>query len=533
MMNSESIDRTVVPPLTSVRKIFNESGDQKEMLSSWNNKNQLENEVVERSESKKNQISLLDFPGSSVTDHSKTRENTSKTERTESQNEAVIFSSPVFYDRSSRNSSSMVSFTEKQITALEEKTYELKKYLEETSTKTSELATTGVYRKDKKSAVCLQETEQKESNDNSMTELFSLSNSPADYYSRNSSSLSVEELLQEQEYNFAQFRQQIQEQHKHQMETLLHQQMEQRKSLQEKLANQEVLLAQGPGFIKETERNHQKPLMEGNISESLKETPDTPENFHNDTSLGSNITFPVNQANSLRKQSLIEEIGSSALPPKETPIFHVPSDSVIKDLSTHPVVSQVLEDKATGVPSEFKQMPSSVAEIPPEALDPAMKSKFDHLTAAAKGFLTRLLMKSDRVQGVIQTIKDTLECALKFHQETPIKKGYVTLQDAELHKRLLTQLTAACYELHSIFFRTFYQRKNGNHCSVQKEFQRKATSQFTCRNSIKSRTCKENVFSNSQILGKEERKSRKLCYDKASKFTSWHEKFYEYQAAGG
>ncbi|XP_076323162.1 centriolar coiled coil protein 110kDa isoform X2 [Tachypleus tridentatus] len=452
MDNRKIIDKTVVSSSTSVIKIFNESGDQKEMLPSWNNKNQLENEVVERSESKQNRVSLLVYPRSFVTDNLKTNEKACKTERTEPQNEAVISSSPIVYDGSSRNLSSMVSFTENQIMALEEKSHELKKYLEETSTEASELAKTGVYRKDKKSAVFLQEREQNKNNGNSITELTSC-NSPSDCFSRTSNSLSVEELLQEQEYNFAQFRQQLQEQHKHQMEALLHQQIKQRKSLQDKITNQEIQLAQGPGFIKEAEINYQKSLKKGNFSESVKEVPDT-ENFYDDTSPGSDIIFPVNQPHSLRKQSLIGENDSFALPPKETPVFHVPFDYVSKDLSAHTEVSQVVKDgdKAADVLSKFTQMPSSVIKIPPEALDPAMKLKFDRLTAAAKGFLTRLLMKSDRVQGVIQTIKDTLECALKFHQETPIKKGYVTLQDAELHKRLLTQLTAACYELHRIFF---------------------------------------------------------------------------------
>lgn len=85
--------------------------------------------------------------------------------------------------------------------------------------------------------------------------------------------------------------------------------------------------------------------------------------------------------------------------------------------------------------------------------DPEMQAKFNRVSAAVKGYLTRRLMKTERVQNIIQTIKDTLICALKFHQETPIKKGKITIKDAELHKRLIAQLTSACYELHDIFFK--------------------------------------------------------------------------------
>lgn len=55
--------------------------------------------------------------------------------------------------------------------------------------------------------------------------------------------------------------------------------------------------------------------------------------------------------------------------------------------------------------------------------DPEMQAKFNRVSAAVKGYLTRRLMKTERVQNIIQTIKDTLICALKFHQETLLFKN--------------------------------------------------------------------------------------------------------------
>ncbi|CAN8008342.1 unnamed protein product [Ixodes pacificus] len=88
-----------------------------------------------------------------------------------------------------------------------------------------------------------------------------------------------------------------------------------------------------------------------------------------------------------------------------------------------------------------------------ETLDPRWRRSFARLTALVRGHLTRRLMKTDRVQTIIQTIKDTLECALALHQEPHIRCGTITSQDLELHQRLITQLTAACHELHDVFFR--------------------------------------------------------------------------------
>ncbi|KAI4470107.1 centriolar coiled-coil protein [Holotrichia oblita] len=71
------------------------------------------------------------------------------------------------------------------------------------------------------------------------------------------------------------------------------------------------------------------------------------------------------------------------------------------------------------------------------------------INAAVKGFLIRRLMKTDRVQGLIQTIRDALICAMQLHSET---SDCINESDVELHRRLIQQVSAACYEFHDVFF---------------------------------------------------------------------------------
>ncbi|CAH0546225.1 unnamed protein product [Brassicogethes aeneus] len=69
------------------------------------------------------------------------------------------------------------------------------------------------------------------------------------------------------------------------------------------------------------------------------------------------------------------------------------------------------------------------------------------ICAHAKGYLTRRLYRTDKVQGLIDTIKDTLLCALQLHNAENIDE-----YDIELHRRLIQQVSAACYAFHDLFF---------------------------------------------------------------------------------
>ncbi|CAL1541771.1 unnamed protein product [Lymnaea stagnalis] len=90
--------------------------------------------------------------------------------------------------------------------------------------------------------------------------------------------------------------------------------------------------------------------------------------------------------------------------------------------------------------------------VPSEALLPELQAKFARVSAVAKGFLTRCLLRSDKVQELIKTIHDTREFAFNFQTETPIKKGVFTSQDRALLERIIAQLQAALLDIHEIFF---------------------------------------------------------------------------------
>lgn len=81
-----------------------------------------------------------------------------------------------------------------------------------------------------------------------------------------------------------------------------------------------------------------------------------------------------------------------------------------------------------------------------------IQTKFNKITAVAKGFLTRRLMQTDKLKQLRQTVKDTMEFIRSFQSEAPLKRGVVSAQDASLQERVLAQLRAALYGIHDIFF---------------------------------------------------------------------------------
>uniref|UniRef100_A0A2A4K6Q2 Centriolar coiled-coil protein of 110 kDa n=1 Tax=Heliothis virescens TaxID=7102 RepID=A0A2A4K6Q2_HELVI len=78
---------------------------------------------------------------------------------------------------------------------------------------------------------------------------------------------------------------------------------------------------------------------------------------------------------------------------------------------------------------------------------PEERAAATKIVAVAKGYLVRRLMRTDRVQATVQTIKDALLCALQLHQDREGIRG----ADVDLHRRLIQQITAACYSLHDTF----------------------------------------------------------------------------------
>lgn len=73
------------------------------------------------------------------------------------------------------------------------------------------------------------------------------------------------------------------------------------------------------------------------------------------------------------------------------------------------------------------------------------------LAAAAQGFLTRRLLKTERVAQLVRTVRDTQQFLKTFQQQSPYK-GLCSRQDLMLHERVTLQLRATRYEIYDIFF---------------------------------------------------------------------------------
>lgn len=74
------------------------------------------------------------------------------------------------------------------------------------------------------------------------------------------------------------------------------------------------------------------------------------------------------------------------------------------------------------------------------------------MSAYVKGYLTRRLLKTEKVQEIVRTIQDTKQFAYSFQTETPIKRGVFSHQDRDLLDRIIAQLQAALLDIHEIFF---------------------------------------------------------------------------------
>nr|XP_046261814.1 uncharacterized protein si:ch73-100l22.3 isoform X2 [Scatophagus argus] len=74
------------------------------------------------------------------------------------------------------------------------------------------------------------------------------------------------------------------------------------------------------------------------------------------------------------------------------------------------------------------------------------------LLAAVKGFLTRRLLKTERVAQLVRTIRDTQQFLQALQQQSPGSREFCSRQDLLLQERVTLQLRAARYEVNDIFF---------------------------------------------------------------------------------
>ncbi|XP_051792194.1 uncharacterized protein LOC114664944 isoform X1 [Erpetoichthys calabaricus] len=74
------------------------------------------------------------------------------------------------------------------------------------------------------------------------------------------------------------------------------------------------------------------------------------------------------------------------------------------------------------------------------------------IAAAVKGYLTRRLLQTERLMGLIRIIKDTRQFIQSLESQSPGKTGFNSRRDLSLEERVLLQLRSALYEFHDIFF---------------------------------------------------------------------------------
>ena len=90
------------------------------------------------------------------------------------------------------------------------------------------------------------------------------------------------------------------------------------------------------------------------------------------------------------------------------------------------------DEPMTSIPlaESFPNAESQNIDIPEDAYLPKYAQGWARLTALARGFLVRRLIKTDKVQDLKRTIRDTVVCAVKLHKDTGTY--FLQTQSAEL-----------------------------------------------------------------------------------------------------
>ncbi|GFQ81984.1 uncharacterized protein TNCT_213002 [Trichonephila clavata] len=83
--------------------------------------------------------------------------------------------------------------------------------------------------------------------------------------------------------------------------------------------------------------------------------------------------------------------------------------------------------------------------------DPNLLKKFEKLPAFVKGYLTRRLFKTERVQGLIKTLQDTAVLIGKLSEELTAKGDSVSEHDVDFHRQLIVQLMTTFHNVYDIF----------------------------------------------------------------------------------
>ncbi|KAJ8731089.1 hypothetical protein PYW07_004253 [Mythimna separata] len=164
----------------------------------------------------------------------------------------------------------------------------------------------------------------------------------------------------------------------------------------------------------------------------------------NDTMADLNVTFPSdNDDGNFNEDN--NSVITSHVYAKEIKTIH--ATSAVHSSSAEKAIRNMERTIHNSINSTNSLALASRAKFNIQQATPKERAAATKIVALAKGYLVRRLMRTDRVQATVQTIKDALLCALQLHQDREGIRG----ADVDLHRRLIQQITAACYSLHDTF----------------------------------------------------------------------------------
>ncbi|XP_036392288.1 centriolar coiled-coil protein of 110 kDa [Megalops cyprinoides] len=114
-----------------------------------------------------------------------------------------------------------------------------------------------------------------------------------------------------------------------------------------------------------------------------------------------------------------------------------------------PLSSSRLKDAATSLSPGGSPAPPGPALSRPWTPVPAWRPL---VAAAVRGYLTRRLLRTERVTQLLRTVKDSRQLLQSLQTQTPGRGEGGSRQDLLLQERVLLQLRSARYELHDVVF---------------------------------------------------------------------------------
>ncbi|KAL4706081.1 hypothetical protein ACJJTC_001679 [Scirpophaga incertulas] len=160
----------------------------------------------------------------------------------------------------------------------------------------------------------------------------------------------------------------------------------------------------------------------------------------NDTMADLNVTFQTDQSND--NSFNMNETVVNQFDGKDTTIVHETQTISMAVSSTPDINAEQVIDISQNKPTAMLQVKPTFSSNP----TPQEREAATRIVACARGYLVRRLLRTARVRCTVQTIRDALLCALQLHCDRAGIRG----ADVDLHRRLIQQITAACYSLHSM-----------------------------------------------------------------------------------